>query len=81
MEKNKKCNINQFLSILLSSSDANRKLLLIATRRKIYHTIQVNVNILKYKTKSSNHILKSTIKTNFYHNISKLFHQKFLIGV
>ena len=90
MEKYKKCNIIQFLLILLSSSVANDNLLLIVSRCNSaskqtggtnYHTIQEDINILKHKIESLEHVLESNIKHIFIIILASSFILKFFIGV
>ena len=90
MEKYKKCNIIQFLLILLSSSVANDNSLLITSRCKLkskqtrvtkYNTIQEDKNIVKHKTESLQHILKSSMKQIFIIMLMSSFTTKFFIGV
>ena len=90
MEKYKKCNIIQFLLILLSSSVANDNLLLIAsrcnsaskqTRGTNYHAIKEDINIVKHKTESLQYALESSIKKISIIILMSSFATKFFIGV
>jgi len=90
MEKYKKCNIIQFSLILLSSSVANDNSLLIASRCNSagkqtggtnYNTIHEDINIVKHKTESLQHVLESSIKQIFIIMLMSSFTTKFFIGV
>lgn len=90
MEKYKKCNIIQFLLILLTSSVANDNSFLIASRCNSaskqtggtnYYAIQEDINIIKHKTESLQHVLESSIKQIFIIMSMNSFTTKLFIGV
>ena len=90
MEKYNRCINNQFSLILLSSLVVNENFLLNAhcnksaykqKRGTFNHFIQKDINIIKNKTESLEHVLESSIKHVLIIMLVSLFILKFFIGV